>query len=370
MVKQQHLLTSIISKLYTFNPVTSYILPFMSVPKKLLFVLLMCIFTQTQAKGIDTNFIVNYGDKLILKSFGSLAKTYMPYNLPKKLPQIDFTTNSFIYLGFGFSYKWLGFRYGFNIAQIGDTALYDKTVSTDLYLNVYLTKHLADIMYITHQGFYNANPIANKRNFNDKKVSLPKQSNLRTTMVGFNYLYVFNGTRFSFKSSFTQSEQQIKSSGSFLLGASFNYFAIDADSSLVPTDYINKDSLSINDEYLGGMFVGPSIRAGYGYNLILFKNLSLLAAATPGVSIEYNSYKTPQGKQIESFKPNLQTNFRVALTYSNPSFFAGVNVLNDFYFHNLIGSSFKYTTWRLECFMGCRLNHLPWENKKNKQKTF
>lgn len=336
----------------------------------ILFCSFICFNLSLSAKGIDTNYIKSYSDRLILKTYSTYAKTYMPYNLPKKLPTLDFTTNSFITLGFGFSYKWFGLRYGFNIIQLGDPALYDKTSSLDIYMNAYLPKHLIDVMFTNHDGFYNSNPKLNLRHWNDSIKVPPKVSNLRTYMIGTNYLYVFNGKKFSFKSSFTQSEQQIKSSGSFLVGASFNYFSINSDSSLIPKDYIKKDSLSPTDEYLNGIFIGPSIRAGYAYNLIVYKNVSLLVSATPGISLEYNKYITNKGKTEVSMKPNFQGNFRVGLTYSQPNYFFGINAFNDIYFHNLRDANFKYTTIRLELFLGIRLTPFRFmAPKPNNQNT-
>lgn len=319
------------------------------------------------AKGPDTSFIIDYSHQLMFKTYGTYSRTTMPYNLPKRLPVIDLTTNNYIGVGLAFSYKWIGLGYAFNVAPVGDPALFGKTSSFDLYFSIYQPKHLVDLMYTDNRGFYIDNPKTIFKNW-DANAPYPARPDLRTLMVGANYLYVFNGNRFSFKSTFTQTEQQKKSQGSFLVGGSFNYFSIDSDSSLIPKNYSRKDSLEITNEYVRGIFVGPSVRFGYAYNLVILKNLSILVSLTPGISLDYNEYNALDGKTYFTLRPNFQGNARLGFLYSKPSFFISANALDDFYLHSLKESDFRYNTLRLELCVGIRINAFSFMlSKKEKE---
>lgn len=110
------------------------------------------------SKGLDTVYIKDYSSKLMFKTYGTYSRTTMPYNLPKKLPVIDLTTNSYVGIGLAFSYKWLGFGYAFNVVPVGDPALFGKTSSFDLYFSIYQPKHLIDLMYTDNRGFISIIP--------------------------------------------------------------------------------------------------------------------------------------------------------------------------------------------------------------------
>ena len=57
--------------------------------------------------------------------------------------------------------------------------------------------------------------------------------------VGLNAFYIFNSERFSYKAAFVRNQIQLKSAGSLIIGASFDMFILDADSSIVPPELSN-----------------------------------------------------------------------------------------------------------------------------------
>ena len=145
---------------------------------------------------------------------------------------ISFEPNEAIGYGIRLQHKWLGLAFSFAPKNIQEKRK-GETDYTNFQLNTYGRKIGFDFYYMSYSGFY----IENYRSFpvfNTYKESYPQRPDMNTSSIGANLYYIFNHNKFSYRSGFVQNEIQKKSAGSFLLTASAGYYAISADSSLVP----------------------------------------------------------------------------------------------------------------------------------------
>lgn len=262
----------------------------------------------------DSSYIKPYDEKYTIQVFsekkfiflgdkleGEYDKTYMP--------------NNPVNIGLGLSIKntilSFGYGYGFDFLRNKDKG---KTKSFDFQYHYYGNKVTVDAYLQDYKGFYVQD------NDDDKFISLA--SDLQMQYYSLFSQYVFNGDKFSYKAAVNQSEKQLKSAGSFLLGGGLYYTAIRSDSSFVYNDKTNLRSFQ----------VGVSL--GYAYTWVINPKVYISGSITGGVSI---------GNQYGKDKLNAFGNVQ-------PRFFAGY-----------IGNK-----WSVIVAMQAMMN-LPFEESKKRQ---
>ena len=175
----------------------------------------------------------------------------------------DKTTNYFPHtipgLAVGFTYDWMtidlsyGFRYNGNEREKG------KTKYLDIQLHSYAKKFIIDIFGQKYKGMYVPG---------DKDVdgNFYHRSDLESRLIGGAFQYVLNNKRFSFRSSFLQTDWQKRSAGSLLFGFEAYVGRVSSDSSLLPyhSDVDPSGHLAKKDFFWQ---VGPTI--GYAYTAVI-----------------------------------------------------------------------------------------------------
>jgi len=91
-------------------------------------------------------------------------------------------------------------------------------------------------------------------------------------MVVF-FQYVFNGKRFSFGAAFNQSQRQIKSTGSLLIGGNFYYSKISNQPQIL-NEY--------QDYSKQNFIIGPNL--GYAYTWVISANFYVSGTFTTGIN--------------------------------------------------------------------------------------
>lgn len=134
---------------------------------------------------------------------------------------------------------------------------YHRIKATDMQLRGYSRFFVGDIYVQKYSGFYenvkNRFQIKNPQTDEDPAYN-PDIAVSQFDMVG---KYIFNHDRFSYKAGFTANEAQLKSAGSFTLGAALYFLKIKSDSLLVERGESNMKSCNIG------------FNVGYAYNLVL-----------------------------------------------------------------------------------------------------
>ena len=141
-----------------------------------------------------------------------------------------------------------------------------------------------------------------------------------------------NYTKFSIKAPFVQNEGQRKSAGSLIIGASFNIFVMNADSSIVPNDVSEyfEPGLHLIDLNI----LSASASFGYMYSFVYKKRFFLTLSLIPGLNINAGDYYT-DNRNFNSPSINLKLNSLNAIGYNSSRFFTGFQFLSDAYFSRL-----------------------------------
>lgn len=313
----------------------------------------------------DSIFIQKFPTKMMLKPF--MAHNFMAinYDLPRSMPVLTFKPNNSFDFGLGLSYKWFSISYAIGVFDVGDPKKYGKTTDMDFVIHVFAKKHVADIAYQNYKGFYISNIGDVVRNWSDTS-PYPQRRDLEINSVTLNYQYVFNGKKLSYVSAFGQTEKQLRSVGSPIVGVTFSYFDMHSDSTLLPINHNKKDSLKPDDHFVTGNFICPGIKAGYAYNLVIAKNLAIFMSLVPGMTFEINEFynkdefkkptKDGTRKPTSSLKANFQVHGRFAAVYQRDRFMFGGSFYPQYYTHKLKEAGFSFFTARAEIFFGYRFD--------------
>ncbi|ALM48156.1 hypothetical protein AMR72_04145 [Flavobacterium psychrophilum] len=223
----------------------------------LAFVISFAFYGQTK---IDTTFIGSYDQKMMVKAFLTRNSIEIGHN------NKDYSPNNPTRLGLGFSIKntVVDFSYSFGLLPAGKE--YGKTKSFDFQIHNYGRKFLFDVFYQNYKGFYSDNKVI---------TTYPETS---VQLIGGEITYVFNNRQFSAKAAFDQTQKQLQSAGSWLIGGGAYYFKLGLQELTGDT--------SIDNFQLG-------VNGGYGYSWVINEHWLLSGMATVGVNA---------GNEWESFK--------------------------------------------------------------------
>ena len=186
--------------------------------------------------------------------------------------------------------------------------------------------------------------------YRDDNLQRLESGDISLKVANFAGYYTFNHRRFSFPAAFTQSYIQLRSSGSWLAGISYQGGSIKTNSGLKERNP-NAPEVSINIGHIG-------IGGGYGYNWILGKKWLLHFSMLPTVVV-YNRNKftlNAERKEAQRMRFNMLFNERVAIVhnFSPRSFFGATLVMNNSVFDDNV-VVVNQNKWRARAFFGLRL---------------
>ncbi len=128
-----------------------------------------------------------------------------------------------------------------------------------------------DVYGQSYHGFYQ-----NMKDENTDDVFFPE---MKVVRLGGSLQYGFNGNKFSFRAALGHNEKQLKSAGSFLLGANFNYTRVTMPESFASEEF------TLRHNY----FAGPI--AGYAYTWVIKKDYYISLLASAGINVGLDNLK-------------------------------------------------------------------------------
>lgn len=272
-------------------------------------------------KSLDTTFIADFHDELILRAFGS--RKYTTYTLYDKQynERLAYLPNSPFNIGVGFNYKMIGINLGFNLPVINQNVLYGKTRFLDLQSHVYGRKLTVDLYLQRYKGFYQPNTDFLLNN-NNRQVY--KRPDLLTLNAGIEFQYLFNWSKFTFRGAFLQNEVQLKSAGSPILGFYLGTITIDADSSVIPINI--KYATFFNDyQFYHSNVRSATLSVGYGYTFVLPYHFFVTLAASGGLGVNNTVLRSVNFGTSSVFGNNISGTLRLGLGYNSRRFFTGIH---------------------------------------------
>lgn len=246
------------------------------------------------AQKIDSAYIQAYTKKMAVTGFVSTNTLQLTQNGQAFIPNYP------INAGFGLAIKntMINFAFAQSLSPL-KSSKYGKSTITDLQIHRYDRKFLIDFYYQRYKGFYSEK---------DNLINLYPE--LTVKQIGADFTYLFNGNKFSAKAAFEQSEKQLQSSGSFVIGAGFDW------QKLTPDEKQLADSESSQNLQLG-------INSGYAYNWVINKQWMISGIATAGMNFGNEINRLKNGK----FRIYPTANARASATYFRNDWSASFSML-------------------------------------------
>lgn len=325
--------------------------------KTWLTLLLICILSQLNAKGIDDPKIVSSGRDSSCISSCKLPWSFRLYSVNKisemilrtpndSLPAATYNPRSKVAIGVGVFYRSFGVWTGLRVDVFDKNK---KTIAYDLQLNQYAKRFTNDLHLQYYEGVYldNAydyrftNPIPPEAEF---------RGDVSTFSMGINSNYYVNWEHFSTRAPFIQSELQLKNAGSIILGGSLNNFSFNADSSVFP----NAKTLQPSQAVRSGSFFTMAVNVGYAYTFVWSKYGYININAIAGPGITRWEYLVEDASGYQGVRPMLRAGGRISAGYNWDRVFTGVSAvieqLNIFYDSNTV----NYVFGNVRVFVGYR----------------
>ncbi|MBN1988146.1 MAG: DUF4421 family protein [Bacteroidales bacterium] len=277
---------------------------------------------------IDSIYVQDFSDKLIIGVY--LPHKFLDFavaNTKRSTTELEYEPSSRASIGGCFGYKWFGAGASVSIPQSDkDRAMYGKTTRYDFQFNIYLRKFVVDAYFQSYKGVYNANVDEFIGGWNSD-TPFPQRPDIGLVNMGLTARYVWNNTRFSYKSSFDFSEKQRKSAGSLIFGLYAFINGVAADSSVIPHYARSCFDENIMYSSYSGIHLGYSV--GYAYTFVIKKNLFFTLSVIPGIGAFASELTLADGSVVyPGAKASIVISSRFSLGYSNNRFYLAINGVN------------------------------------------
>jgi len=284
-------------------------------------------FLSFQIFAQDSLFIKTYSDYFLVKSYINSRSLQFSISPPSDTNQVQYAPNVNAVAGFGVYFKGLGLSFNFKLTQPSQVRKQKgQSQYTDFRLNSFGKKIGFDAYYQDYKGYYIENP--NEIFPNWRGLAFPKRGDLEIQNIATNVFYIFNRDKFSYRSSFVHDEQQLRSSGTFLLTASLGYLRIKADSSLIPRNprfRRGKDKSFFRNANAYSFAITP----GYAYNFVFLKKMYFSLSLSALVGMQYYYLTLPNERKVDDFASFFKGIGRMSLGYNSEKWVLGFNLQLD-----------------------------------------
>jgi hypothetical protein len=329
------------------------------------------IISEPKRSKHDTTYIKDYYDLLSITALGVKKSFNIDLQSPTKLQHfLSYKPNTRYAWGLGIDYKWLAIEYtnNFSFIDAGD-ARKGKTKQQGINFGITGQRIWLSSSLQYFKGLYLNNPQQYDTTYFQKNTEYPIRPDIESYIFYNKINYSFNPRKYSHLASLWQMARQKKSAGAFVVGASFTYFKLNADSSLIPAQDISNYPSNTRFSRVNNQVVG--LTAGYVHTFVIKKRWFLNILLVPGISWQYyTSYTEDSGDRILRNKIGYLTEIRAILGYNSDKIYGGVNFSSVSLGDNLLKTSLvKYGYGNLRFFLGYRFKakiYLPF-SKRNKK---
>lgn len=283
---------------------------------------------RTPEMKIDTAFVKSYYNDLIVRIYAADKGHNFELTDQSNDLSIRFQPNDYYKLGVGVNYKWFGLKVGAKLPFTNaNESVYGKSSSFGLQSYIVARRFLLDVVAMKSRGYYLRLDGKNAGEFvsNDDTV-YDLQPSLKSVNFGLNFIYVLNYKRFSYKAAFNQTDMQLKSAGSVILGGGASSLKVGGNEGLI-SDEVNSDYF----EGWNGLNKIQSYAAyaglGYAYSLVPVRNAIVTAAAMGRIGVRYNQFDLDENQSKLQTKPGFGTEFRLSGGYHFARVYFGASLV-------------------------------------------
>lgn len=208
---------------------------------------------------IDSTYIETYAQRIRLTGF--VGTDFIQIHEGKS----TYTPNYPLTPGIGIAVKntVINVRLGYGLLPLNSKDKHGETKSIDLQMHNYWRNFMFDLSLQRYQGFFDQDRRGNVRGV---------YPDMTVLQAGGELTYIFNGSKFSARAAFDQTEKQLKSAGSFLAGGEAFFYRVNMDKNTPAMDAERSDNLQVG------------IKAGYGHSWVLGEHWLLSVVGMAGMN--------------------------------------------------------------------------------------
>lgn len=235
-----------------------------------------------------------------------------------------------------------GWRFAFFGYNIDIKSIFNHD-DIDLAGSIYSSAFGLDLFYRRVGGNYNIKRlIMNDVNYSADLHNLPFDG-INVGMTRINFYYVTNYKKYSHQAAFSQTNRQLKSAGSLLLGAAYAHNRITVDWDRLTNIINTTHGTNLPTNAVTGTQKNDEITltAGYGYNWVFSRNWLAAGELTGGIGALFHKADSqkPESssdifKSINNFANSylaFNANARIAILWNNGPWFSGVQGVFFYY---------------------------------------
>lgn len=273
------------------------------------------------SKPVDPAYIQTFPEKLTARVFLSQKYTSISIGGSKKYGTFRYRPNTTLDLGVGATWKFLTLNLSYGIPGLNNgTSEKGKTRYLDLQTHAYLKRFMVDFYGQFYKGYYISN--------NGKFPNFPefyKKPDLSVNLLGLSANYIFNSSRFSYRSTLIQNEWQKKSAGTFLVGLEFYYGILNSDNTILPNELL-LDFPQRNTQKLRFVNFGPSF--GYAYTYVYKEKWFATGSVSFAIASDYTKEFYPSSNQ-NNFSISSNFSYRGGIGYNSKYWTASLSIVNN-----------------------------------------
>jgi hypothetical protein len=272
----------------------------------------------------DTNYIKSYADRISVKILANNKFNTFSLWDQSLNRSIRYRPDLGVNFGIGAAYKSFSLDISTSLGFSEDHI--SNSIYRDIQGRVLTTKHFIRFRYQYYYGY----KIDYIRGF---EADLPDvhetRTDIRTLQFGIQYLYSFNHGTFSLKAPFAMNQRQKKSAGSFVAGAAFFMYALDADSALIPND----PAMQTADSNSFSEFNVASLTANFGYlySIVIKGRFFITLGLIPGIGVKNGDFRTTKLVRMPSAL-SLGIQSMSAIGYNGMRIFVGLQLFTNYHY--------------------------------------
>lgn len=242
-------------------------------------------------------------------------------------PDLMYLPNNRYNFGVGLSYRSLTLNIGVGIPGLNnDQHKYGTTRYLDAQANIYKKRWATNLFLQRFTGYYTPSYTKDELGWSQPTV-MATRGDLVQWNIGTSAVRVMNDGRFSYRAAFNQDAWQRKSQGSWLVGGYITYFALRADSSLVPQAIANRFEGGLHMRKGRFWDIGPM--GGYVYTWVYREHWFATGSAVVGAGISAQRVETDDGPDLRHNStvagPGWHAQFRAGVGYNDRDRYFGLS---------------------------------------------
>ena len=271
----------------------------------------------------DTLYVEPNRYNLSLMPIYTYSYEYYRFSTPNKEQSIVISpsSNNKIGVSFGWRCIWVGYSFALNNVQ----------PEFDMDVNLYCSRAGLELFYRKRNDGFKVRSLRGYYNNDMPMTSYSREfDGLSTSQMGANVFYIFNYKKFSLPAAYSQTTNQRRSAGSFILGLSYNEQLFMFDHTTIDPKIESQMLPELKFKKVD--YMDLSINFGYSYNCVFAKNFLANISASPAVGYKSTSLKsiiTNRTEFISSINFDLVT--RLAVVYNNGKYYAGASLVSHTY---------------------------------------